>query len=145
MRTEVHGVHDEAPASQRSTAALVHDLIDQLTRLVRTEIRLAQKELSDKGKEAGKGVVAFSAAGVLALYGGAALVATAVLLLTLVVQAWLAALAVGIVLLLLAGVSALIGRARLRQSAPLLPESTLEESKRDVQTVKEAVRHGTST
>lgn len=140
MATEIHGA-TETPVSERSTAALLHDLSDELTRLVRTELRLAQQELSDKINEAAKGATAFGIASVLAFYAGIALVATAVLALSLVWPAWLAALAVGLFLALLAGTGAFLGRARLRSSAPLFPERTVEESKRDLHTVKEAIRH----
>ena len=52
--------------------AVVHRLSEQIPELVRSEIRLAQAELTEKGKRAGVGVGLFSAAGLLALYGLAA-------------------------------------------------------------------------
>jgi hypothetical protein len=53
---------------------------------------------------------------------------------------WLAALVVGVVVLVIAGVLALAGRAQLRRAAPAAPEHTVESVRDDVATVREAVR-----
>jgi uncharacterized membrane protein YqjE len=139
MAERAHSVH-EVPASQRSTAELVHDLGEQLTRLVRTEMRLAQRELLHKGKQAGKGAALLSATGVVALFGVASLIVAAILALALVVAPWLAALLVGGVLLLVAGAGAVIGRSRIRQATPPLLEDTMGNVKQDIESVREATR-----
>ncbi|HET9840959.1 MAG TPA: phage holin family protein, partial [Nocardioides sp.] len=59
-----HTVQDDPPLG-----ALVHDLTRQVPQLIRSEIRLAQAELTEKGKRAGLGVGMFSAAGLLAFLG----------------------------------------------------------------------------
>jgi uncharacterized protein (DUF58 family) len=64
----------------------------------------------------------FSVAGVLAFYGGAALIACAVLALALVVAPWLAALIVGVAVLLVAGVLALVGKGQVQAAAPPVPQ-----------------------
>ncbi|MEV0697279.1 phage holin family protein [Saccharopolyspora sp. NPDC050389] len=124
--------------SQRSTAQLIRDLGDQLARLVRTEVRLAQIELRSKGKQAGVGAALISVGGVLGLLGGATLVATVVLALDIVLPAWLAALVVAVALLAVAGVAALLGRSRLKRSAAL-PES-LESIKQDYRDLGKALK-----
>src|SRR5256885_8970551 len=78
--------------SDRSTAELMKLAADQISHLVRDELRLAQVEITQKGKRAGLGVGMFGAAGLVALYGAAGLLAALVLLLALVMPAWLAAL-----------------------------------------------------
>ena len=83
--------------------ALVHRLTEQIPELVRSEMRLAQAELTQKGKKAGLGIGMFSAAGLLAFFGLATLITTAILALALVVPAWAAALIVAAVLLAIAG------------------------------------------
>ena len=59
--------------------ALVHDLSQQLPDLIRSELRLAQAEVTEKGKRAGLGVGMFSVAGLLAHFGVAVLITTAIL------------------------------------------------------------------
>ena len=68
--------HDHAAAADEPIGALVHRLTEQIPELVRSELRLAQAELTEKGKSAGIGVGLFSAAGLVALYGLAALLTT---------------------------------------------------------------------
>jgi len=124
--------------SEPTTAALLSQLSQQSTDLIRGELRLAQAELIEKIKHAGKGGGLFGGAGVVALYGAGALVATAILALALVLPAWLAALVVAVVLLAVAGVLALLGKKEVAQGTPVAPEQTIDNLKRDVAAVKEA-------
>jgi uncharacterized membrane protein YqjE len=123
---------------KQSTGELVSRLSQDMSQLVRDELRLAQAELTEKGKRAGIGAGMFGAAGVLALYGVGVLLATIVLALALAMPAWLAALIVTVVLFAAAGVVALMGKKQVAQAVPPVPERTVENVKRDVQ----AVRHG---
>ena len=116
--------------------ALVHDLSTQIPELVRSELRLAQAEMAEKGKRAGIGIGAFSAAGLLAFFGLATLIATVVLALSNVVDPWLAALIVGVVLLAAAAVAALFGKKQVAQATPPAPERAVEGVKEDIATVK---------
>ena len=131
------GTVDRAEAS---TADLVRLAVDQATRLVRDELQLARLEMAAKARRFGTGAGLFGAAGFVALYGLAVLVAAAVLGLALVVPAWLAALIVGVALFVVAGIMALLGRGQLRRGVPPAPEQALNSVKADVQTVAEAVR-----
>src|SRR6188768_3863605 len=90
--------------SDPTLGALVHDLSEQMSTLVRDEMRLAQAEMTQKGKRAGVGVGMFGGAGLVALYGVATLLATIILALALAMPAWLAALIVTVVLFAVAGV-----------------------------------------
>lgn len=124
-----------------STGELVSRLSQDVSRLVRDELRLAQVEVTGKAKKAGVGAGLLGASGVIALYGGGVLIATAILALALVLDAWLAALLVGVALLAIAGVAALIGKKRVTDAAPALPERAVENVKRDVEAVKQARHH----
>ena len=131
--------------SPRGTAdptlgSLVHDLSTQIPELVRSELRLAQAELAEKGKHAGKGAGMFGGAGLVALYGVGALIAAAILGLATVIEPWIAAAAIGVGLLLVAGILALTGKKELEEAGPPKPEQTLESVQRDVATVKERAR-----
>jgi uncharacterized membrane protein YqjE len=129
--TSQHG----APESQ-TLGALVHQLSQQIPELVRSEIRLAQAEVAQKGKRAGVGIGMFSVAGLLAFFALAALVTTAILGLTYVVDAWLAALIVAVVLLAAAVVAGLMGKNKVSEAAPAAPERAIEGIKEDIATVK---------
>ena len=122
--------------SDEPVGALVHRLSQQIPELVRSELKLAQAELAEKGKSAGIGVGLFSAAGLVALYGVAALLTTVVVLLDLVLPLWLAALIVTVVLFAVAGVAALVGKQKVTKATPPAPERAIAGVKEDVATVK---------
>jgi hypothetical protein len=124
-----------------STGELVSRLSQDLSQLVRDELRLAQLEVSGKAKKAGIGAGILGAAGILALYGVGVLIATAILAIALALDAWLAALIVGVVLLAAAGVAALVGKKRVAEAAPPVPERAVESVKRDVDAVKHPRDH----
>ncbi|HLU60479.1 MAG TPA: phage holin family protein [Pseudonocardia sp.] len=121
------------------TGELVRRLSTQLSELVRRELDLARTELAAKGKRAGAGAGLAGAGGVVALFGVGALVAAAVAGLATVVPVWFAALIVGVVLLLVAGVLALVGRSRLRAATPPVPEQAVRGVQEDVSAVRNAV------
>jgi Putative Actinobacterial Holin-X, holin superfamily III len=115
---------------------LVQDLSRQTSTLIRQEMRLAQAELTEKGRHAGKGAGMFGGAGVVALFGVGALVAAAILGLATVLEPWIAAAAIGVGLLLVAGVLALTGKKELDEAGPPKPEQAIESVQRDIDTVK---------
>ncbi|MET0600827.1 MAG: phage holin family protein [Baekduia sp.] len=128
-----------AALRERPAGELVKDLSTQVSTLVRQELELAKVELTEKGKQAGIGAGMFGGAGLFALYGVGALVATAILGLATAVDGWLAALIVAAVLFLVAGVLALMGKARTKRAVPPMPEQTVETLKEDVRYTKEHV------
>jgi Putative Actinobacterial Holin-X, holin superfamily III len=127
-------------ARDTSTRDLVQDLSRQTSTLIRQEMRLAQAELTEKGRHAGKGAGMFGGAGLVALYGVGALIAAAIIGLATVIEPWIAAAAVGAGLLIVAGILALTGKKELEEASPPKPEQTLESVQRDVETVKERAR-----
>jgi hypothetical protein len=129
-----------AAPGDRTVAELIHDLSDQLSVLIRDELRLAKAELSEKGKRAGVGAGLFGGAGVMAFYGGGALLfAIGLGLAELLNSGWLAALIVAVVLFVIAGVLAVTGRKQVQQAVPPVPEQAVRSVKADVDEVKERV------
>ena len=130
----------ETSTRETSTRDLVQDLSRQTSTLIRQEMRLAQAELTEKGRHAGKGAGMFGGAGLVALYGVGALVAAAILGLATVLEPWIAAAATGAGLLLVAGILALTGKKELDEAGPPKPEQTIESVQQDVETVKARAR-----
>jgi Flp pilus assembly protein TadB len=116
-------------------------LSSQMSRLIRDELRLAEKEFQESAKHAGIGAGLFSVAGLLAFLGAATIIAAAVAALSLVLAVWASALIVGAVLFVAAGVAALVGRRQAQEVTPAAPR-TVETVKADIQELKDA-RHGT--
>lgn len=124
--------------AELSTPQLLQRLSDQTKTLVSQEINLAKLELGAKAKKGGAGAGALVGALVLACFAVMVLLAAAVLGLATVVPGWLAALIVAGVLLLLAGVLALVGKSRLSKMGSLAPVATIASTKADVAAVKTA-------
>src|SRR5215218_2467829 len=116
---------------ERPLGELVQDLSRQTSTLIRQEMRLAQVELAEKGKHAGKGA---------GMFGVGGLVAAAILGLATVIEPWIAAAAIGAALLLIAGILALTGKKELEEAGPPKPEQALESVQQDVETVKARAR-----
>jgi uncharacterized membrane protein YqjE len=126
-------------AAEPSVGELVKRASEQLSELVRAELRTAQAELAVKGKRAGVGGGLLGGATALAYIGLMALAGTCVALLALVLEVWAAALIVTVVLFAAAGALALAGRAQLRRAAPPLPERAMDGVRSDIDEIKETV------
>ncbi|MEV0560021.1 phage holin family protein [Dactylosporangium sp. NPDC050588] len=129
-------------ADHRSTADLVKLAAEQISTLVRDELKLAQVELAQKGKRAGMGVGMFGGAGLVALYGVGAVLAAVIIALAAVIPAWLSALLVGVVLLAVAGVLALLGKSQVSKAGSPVPQDAVASVKADIDTITHSVKNG---
>jgi hypothetical protein len=129
-----------SPAQERSAAELVKQLSEQVSVLVRDELKLAQLEMTRKGKQAGIGLGVLGGSGLVALYGLGCLIACVIIAISGVLAAWLAALIVGAALLAVAGVAALIGKSRLQKATPPVPEEAVSSVKTDIEEIKGRAR-----
>jgi uncharacterized membrane protein YqjE len=123
---------------QEPVSELVQRASQQLTELVRGEMRLAQAEMKEKGKRYGKGGGLFGGAGVVGFLMLEALVATVIAALAVPLPVWAAALIVTAALGVIAAVLALGGKKQVSQAAPPTPEQTIESVKADVAEIKES-------
>jgi hypothetical protein len=115
---------------------LFKQLSDDLSTLVRQELRLAQAEMTAKGKKAGVGIGMFGGAGIVALLALGALTTCLIAALSTGMEVWIAALIVTVLYGAIAGALALIGRDRVTEATPPVPEQTMETVKEDAQWAK---------
>lgn len=120
----------------RTTEPSLGELVGQATKdmstLVRKEIELAKAELSEELAKAGRGAGMFGGAGVTALYGLTFVSLAAMFGLGAVMPLGWAALIVGAVYLLAAGILALTGKKAFAGFSPK-PERTIKTLKEDAQ------------
>jgi hypothetical protein len=121
---------------ERPIGELVKDLASQTSTLVRKEIQLAQAELTQKGKIAGRGAGMLVGAAVVGLLAAGALTAFLIIVLDEFLPLWLAALIVTVLWAVVAAVLASSGRSALKQAGPPVPEQTVETVKEDVEWAK---------
>ena len=125
--------------NDKSISELLSDLTQGVSTLVRQEVQLAKTEITGHISAGVKGITFLVVAGCLAFVGFQTLVAATILGLTLVLDAWLAALLVGLALLLVAGVLLPIALKGVKQAtAP--PEKTIETLKEDAQWIKQQTK-----
>ena len=124
-------------AAEHTTGELVKQVTEQVSVLVRDELKLAQLEMTGKAKQAGKGAGLLGGGGLVALYGVACLIACVIIAISHSLQAWLSALIVGAALLLIAGVLAVLGRSRVRKATPPVPTQTVDSVKTDVAAIRQ--------
>ncbi|MCV7222560.1 phage holin family protein [Mycolicibacterium elephantis] len=128
---------ESRPTADASIGELMGQLSRQTSRLVRDEMRLAQKEFQESAKHAGIGAGLFSVAGLLAFFGIATFITAGIAALALVLPVWAAALIVGGVLFVAAGIAALVGRKQTDEVTPAVPR-TVETVKADIDELKGA-------
>jgi MFS family permease len=122
--------------ADQPVAALLRDLSEQTSTLVRKELELARLEMTEKGKRAGIGAGMFGGAGVIGLYALGALIAAAILALATAITPWLAALVVAALCGAIAGTLALMGKSKVSQATPPVPEQATASVKEDVRWTK---------
>lgn len=116
---------------------LVSRASQQISELVREEMRLARAEMTQKGRRFGKGGGLFGAAGLVGLLTAQALVATCIAALALVLPVWAAALIITAVLAAVAGVAAMAGKKQIDRAGTPAPVQTIDSVKADLAEVKE--------
>lgn len=127
-------------AQERSTGDLVKLVGEQVSVLVRDELKLAQLEMTGKAKQAGLGMGMMGGGALIALYGAACLIACVIIAISHSLQAWLSALIIGAFLLLVAAIVTAAGRNKMRTGTPPTPTEAVESVKTDVEEIKQKVR-----
>jgi putative superfamily III holin-X len=125
---------------ERPIGELFSKLSAETSTLLRQEMELARAELTEKGREAGKGAGFLGGAGAVGLLGAGALTAGVILLLDLAIAAWLAAILVGLVYVAVAAFLGQRGRDRMKRATPPVPEETVDTVKEDVEWAKTRAR-----
>ena len=122
--------------ADKSIGALVKELAEDLSTLVRSEIALAKLELKQSAATFGIGGAMLFAALFCALFGLAFLFVTAVLgLVVFGVPAWLSTLIVALLLLGGAAGLAVAGKAKLKK-LNFMPSDTIDHVKNDIAAIK---------
>jgi Flp pilus assembly protein TadB len=134
----------QKPIGEASIPQLLGQLQEQTTRLVRDEMRLAQREFQESARHAGIGAGLISVAGLLAVLGLMTTIAAVVAAIALALPVWAAAIIVAAVLFVGAGVAALISRRQVQQVPPPAAESagSLKQDFDDIKDDIKEARHG---
>ncbi len=121
---------------ERPIGEVAKELTGDLSLLVRQEIELAKAEMAQKGRTAAPGLGMFGGAGIVALCAAGAITAFLVLVFSLFLPDWAAALIVGAALAAIAYVLVRQGKERVADAGKPVPEQTIETVKEDVEWAK---------
>jgi hypothetical protein len=121
---------------ERPIGEVAKNLTSDLSLLLRQEVELAKAEMAQKGRTAAPGLGLFGGAGVVALCAAGALTAFLVLVFSLFLPDWAAALIVGVAMAAVAFVLIRQGKERIADAGKPVPEQTIETVKEDVEWAK---------
>lgn len=128
-----------AHAADGSVGALVAQLSEQVSTLVRDEIALAELEAKQRGKKLGASLGAIGASGAMGFFGACCFATAAILALAMVLRPWAAALVVGGCFMVVAGMLGLPGLLGLRIGSRGIGKESVDSVKADVAAVRGAV------
>jgi uncharacterized membrane protein YqjE len=123
---------------RRTVGEIIEDVVRDFGDIVRSELRLARAEITEKVQKAGKAAGLLGAAGICGLFAGASLVTCCIAALALAMPVWLAALLMSVFLVCIAAALYAGGRARLRRVSPV-PEQTVETIQEQVRWAKRRI------
>ncbi len=115
------------------------DLAADIGLLVRKELEAARAEMADKLKAAGIGAGMLSGSALTGLLTLGSLTAFMILIIATAVKPWLGALIVTVFWATVTGVLALVGKRKIQQATPFVPERTIEHVKEDVEWAKDGI------
>ncbi|MFI6360155.1 phage holin family protein [Streptomyces sp. NPDC050743] len=134
---QLHGPGQQQLPGTEPVGELVQRASQQLTELVRGEMRLAQAEMKEMGRRYGKGGGLFGGAGLVGFLTLEALVATVIAALAVVLPVWAAALIMTAILGAIAALMALTGKKEVAQAGPPALKESMDNVKADVAEIKE--------
>ncbi|MBA8989391.1 tetrahydromethanopterin S-methyltransferase subunit C [Curtobacterium pusillum] len=127
---------DTRDRKPRSLFGLVGDVPKLVKELVKGELNLLKAEMLTKAKIFGLAAGLLVGALVIVLYAIGVLLTAAVMGLATVMPAWLAAIVIAVVMLIVAAILGLLGWKRLKKGLPITPKRTIDSVKNDVNAVK---------
>ena len=101
--------------------------------LVRQEIELARAEMTEKVKSAGVGAGILSGSALAAIFTLASLTGLVVIALSLVLPLWASMLLVTVLWAGTTAILGLLGKKKVADAAPFLPEQTIANVKEDIE------------
>jgi hypothetical protein len=134
----------ESTQRKRSIFTLIADIPGLLVELIKAELQQLKDEMAAKLKAAGIGIGLFVGAALFGFFALAVLITTAILGIAVALPGWLAALIVGVALLVITGILAALGTSSVKKGVPPAPTETIKSVKKDVHAIKGIGKRGTT-
>jgi len=140
-RDSFDGFDDQRTSSKsadRPFSRILQEIVDHLTEIVRSELRLAKTEIRQDVTTIAKASAFVAAAGLLLFYALGFILLAAVYGLATVLAPWLSALIVGVGVGIVGAILFQIGRTRIR-GASLKPDETIKSVQENVTSMKKQI------
>jgi uncharacterized membrane protein YqjE len=129
----------QTTSNGRSMSEVLQDIVANIQEIVRSEFRLAKVEIHEETTKAVRSSIPLVIGVLLSLYALGFIMLAVVHALSMVVDAWLAALIVGAGVLFISMILVSVGRKRFKQ-VKVVPEKTVVTVKENVQWAKHQIR-----
>ena len=129
----------QTTSNGRTMSEVLQDIVANIQEIVRSEFRLAKVEIHEETTKAVRSSIPLAMGVLLSLYALGFILLAIVHALSLVVDAWLAALIVGFGVLVISMILVSVGRKRFKQ-VKVVPEKTVVTVKENVQWAKHQIR-----
>ena len=129
----------QTASNGRTMSEVLQDIVANIQEIVRSEFRLAKVEIHEETTKAIRSSIPLVIGVLLSLYALGFILLAIVHALSLVVDAWLAALIVGVGVLVVSMILVSVGRKRFKQ-VKVVPEKTVDTVKENVQWAKHQIR-----
>ena len=129
----------QTTSNGRSMSEVLQDIVANIQEIVRSEFRLAKVEIHEETTKAVRSSIPLVIGVLLSLYALGFILLAVVHALSMVVDAWLAALIVGAGVLVISMILVSVGRTRFKQ-VKVVPEKTVVTVKENVQWAKHQIR-----
>lgn len=128
--------------TDREPKEIITSISDDIKTIVKGEVDLAKAEILPGVKKGGIGAGMFGGAGYFALNGLSLLFIAGALGIALLIKHWwaLGFVIMGVILLLIAGLLALIGKAQITKAKNAKPDDTVAEAQRTVSDLRGAIQ-----
>jgi len=130
----------EKTSSDESFPESIKRFASDIAILVREDLQSAREEMVAKAKTAGVGAGMLSGSALTGVLMLGSLTALAIIGLSAVVSAWLAALIVTLFWGVVTAVLALVGKRKIEDAGPPIPERTIENVKQDLEAARNEIR-----
>lgn len=135
-----HRIDHHPDSYSRPLTDLLKEFMSEVSTLIRQEVALARTEMTEKLTIMARASIMLVVAAFVAFLAAGVLTATIVLAINVALPAWLAALIVTVVYLIIAGIFGLVGYKRLQKAGKPVPEQTIETIKEDISWAKHQAR-----
>ena len=129
----------QTTSNGRTMTEVLQDIVANIQEIVRSEFRLAKVEIHEETTKAVRSSIPLVIGVLLSLYALGFILLAIVHALSMVVDAWLAALIVGAGVLVISMILVSVGRKRFKQ-VKVVPEKTVVTVKENVQWAKHQIR-----